>query len=239
MDVRTIVARTFGRLAYAMLDVALPRTCIVTDAPLSECTERLIPGIADGVVEVLPPAPFPNELLAGLARHHDATMLLIDDVHSIWEASDDVMKIIHAVKYQGRKTLASDVGNALGCLLQDRMVSGDMIVPVPIHTARRKERGYNQSELLASGMAQVLGIPLRADVLRRGRYTGTQTALGAAARRTNLEGSIVAHNAASLHGCTVIVVDDVLTTGTTLNTCAWALKQAGAQTVIAATVAAA
>ncbi len=239
MDVRTIVARTIGRIATAVADVVLPRTCAVTDAPLSEGTERLIPGILDAVVEVLPPAACSDELMAGLARHHDATTLLIDEAHAMWEASDDVMKIIHGIKYGGRKKLAYHVGVAVGRMLVLRGVQAAVLVPVPIHTARRRERGYNQAECIARGMEEAMQVPISTNMLWRNRYTGTQTALGAAARRNNLDGSIVANVEYSLIGATVIVVDDVLTTGTTINTCAWSLKQSGVGSVIAATVVAA
>jgi ComF family protein len=239
MDVRPIVARTLGRFATAVADVVLPRTCAVTGAPLSEGTERLIPGILDAVVEVLPPAAFSDELMAGLARHHDATTMLIDEAHAMWEASDEVMKVIHGIKYGGRKKLAYHVGVAVGRMLVLRGVQAAALVPVPIHTARRRERGYNQAECIAHGMAVAMQVPIINSMLARKRYTGTQTALGAAARRSNLEGSIIATVVPAMVGATVIVVDDVLTTGTTINTCAWALKQEGIGRVLAATVAAA
>jgi ComF family protein len=113
--------------------------------------------------------------------------------------------------------------------------SETLVVPIPIHSARRRERGYNQAELIARGVADALGLPM-VDVLRRTRYTGTQTALSEQQRLVNLTNAFVVHRPAMIRNTRILLVDDVLTTGATLNTAAEALLMAGARRVDALTI---
>lgn len=114
------------------------------------------------------------------------------------------------------------------------------ILPVPLHHARRRERTYNQAELIARGISQATGIPVLNKALVRTRYTTTQTMLSAAERHTNLRDAFApGKQSAHIRGKVVMLVDDVLTTGSTLNTCATALLEAGARRVNVAAVAAA
>jgi ComF family protein len=108
---------------------------------------------------------------------------------------------------------------------------------IPIHAARRRERGYNQAELIARGVADALGLPLL-DVMRRTRYTGTQTALSEQQRLVNLQNAFIVHSPDLIRNARILLIDDVLTTGATLNTAAEALLMAGARRVDALTIAA-
>lgn len=108
---------------------------------------------------------------------------------------------------------------------------------IPIHPARRRERGYNQAELIARGVADVLGLPVL-NVMQRTRYTGTQTALSEQQRLVNLHNAFSVHTPDLIRNARILLVDDVLTTGATLNTAAEALIAAGARRVDALTIAA-
>ena len=119
-----------------------------------------------------------------------------------------------------------------------------LIVPVPLHALRQRERGFNQAELLAAGLVRALkerkgsqALRISGGYLRRVRATPPQTGLSPAARRENLRGAFEAGPGAKIRGRTVVVIDDVMTTGSTLSACARALKRAGAQTVIGLTLA--
>lgn len=105
----------------------------------------------------------------------------------------------------------------------------DAIVPVPLHPLKLWMRTYNQSELLARELSKASGIPVREDLLRRVRYTGAQKSRSAAARRTALKNVFSA--SPEVKGLSLILVDDVVTTGSTLTACARALKKAGAARV--------
>ncbi|MFL6538639.1 MAG: ComF family protein [Chthoniobacterales bacterium] len=118
--------------------------------------------------------------------------------------------------------------------LTDR--SFDLVVAVPLHSARQRERGFNQAALLAELLARETGLRLH-DVLERIRYTTTQTAYDRAERMRNLEGAFRLRRGADVQGLRVLLIDDVLTTGSTLSECARVLKAAGAVSVHAATAA--
>lgn len=135
---------------------------------------------------------------------------------------------ILALKYGGRAEHAA----VLGRLLAERAVelagSVDAVVPVPLHPARLRERGFNQSALLARPVASALAVPLVTSDLRRVRDTPPQASLTAGARATNVRGAFLALRAPASR---VLLVDDVRTTGATLEACARALRAAGARRV--------
>jgi len=112
----------------------------------------------------------------------------------------------------------------------------DVIVPVPLHPARRRERGFNQAELLARSLSRLTGLPVML-VLERVRYTTTQTAFDRTERMENLRNAFRLRPARNVRGSRVLLVDDVLTTGSTLSECARVLKESGASSVHAATAA--
>jgi ComF family protein len=145
-------------------------------------------------------------------------------------------RAVHRLKYGARRTAATALADLLvrpvlelGVLLADAVV-----VPVPLHPDRRRERGFNQAEALAAPLATALGRTLRPAVLRV-RATPTQVGLSRAARRTNVRGAFAA--AESLGGRTVLLVDDVTTTGSTLGSAAAACLDAGAAAVYGVTLA--
>jgi ComF family protein len=113
----------------------------------------------------------------------------------------------------------------------------DALVPVPLHWRRRLWRGYNQSAALCRGLAAFLGLPCHSSWLRRIRHTTTQTAQTPAARKTNVRGAFRARPGAPLAGQTILLVDDVMTTGATANEAARALRAAGAARILVAVLA--
>lgn len=148
---------------------------------------------------------------------------------------------IHRFKYGPAESLGEPLGAFLAnrCVVDGLLTAAvDLAVPVPAQAAHLRERGFNQAALLAAPVAEMLGAPLRADALRRIRRTPPQVGLSAAARRGNLDNVFAAGDADAIAGRSVLLVDDVLTTGTTVNQCAAALKAAGARAVHVVTLAA-
>ena len=115
-----------------------------------------------------------------------------------------------------------------------RQLGVQTVVPVPLHWWRRLQRGYNQCDSLSQAWASALGVPCQRNALRRLRATRLQSELSPTARRENVRGAFVARRTASLSGKTVLLVDDVMTTGSTAHEAARALRQAGAAQVIVA-----
>jgi ComF family protein len=139
--------------------------------------------------------------------------------------------LVHGLKYQGFRRAARDlVDLARSSVPSDFCLPGSVLVPVPIHPHRRRERGYNQSAELAKHWSRHLGVPVAEEVLRRVVDTATQTRLDAEKRRSNLENAFQAGKALSPE-CPVVLIDDVLTTGATLSACAAALLLGGAPSV--------
>ena len=135
-------------------------------------------------------------------------------------------KAVHHLKFRHLRAIAPVMGEAMAAIVPASLAL-DAVVPVPLHRSRLRERGYNQSALLASHVARALGVPFLPDVLSRTTQRGTQVeARGAAARQANVRSAFVA--SAGVAGLRVTLVDDVTTTGATLAAAAGALKRAGA-----------
>ena len=150
-----------------------------------------------------------------------------------------VRQIIHEFKYGRQIHLRHLVGRWLNSALDDerlRQSHFDVIVPVPLHPTRQRERGFNQASLLAELLSAQTSIPVK-PLLERTRYTTTQTALDRSERMENLHNAFRLRKNADVRGLRVLLVDDVLTTGSTLNECARILKRASAFSVHAATAA--
>lgn len=160
-------------------------------------------------------------------------------------------RLRHAVlrlKFTGQERLGEHLGELLAPTWDSLPLTGDfgppLIVPVPLHPSRRRERGFNQSELLAEGLVRALGkqsggvAPQVAKAcLRRNRATPPQTGLSVAARRENPRGAFAVVKPDAVQGRAIVLVDDVMTTGATLSACARALKRAGAAQVMGLTLA--
>jgi ComF family protein len=155
---------------------------------------------------------------------------LFDFARSALLFTRTLREIIHHLKYSDRVSLADPLSRILRECLDREPFTGNLIIPVPLHRARERMRGYNQAELIAAR----LGRPIAKCVLRRRKNTPSQTGLTRNERRRNLAGAFEVRG--EVKG-TVIVVDDVYTTGSTMNEIARALKRAGAERVEVLTVA--
>lgn len=148
-------------------------------------------------------------------------------------AKDSMVKI----KYKNKREYIDFYTEAI-CRRYEKQITrmrADVLVPVPVHPSRMKTRGYNQAELLARGIGRSLGIPVRSDLLRRSRKTAPQKELNPAERLKNLEQAFEAEgNFAGIE--TVILIDDIYTTGSTIEACTRALKRAGVKTVYFLTI---
>lgn len=149
---------------------------------------------------------------------------------------NQVRNALHRLKYKGDLGLGEALARPLVACLRQYGWTMDLIVPVPLGLARLAERGYNQAALLAWPISLALGVSYRPKSLRRVRETRSQVGLKLAERQENVQGAFGARRE-WVAGKTVLVVDDVTTSGSTLNACAAALLDAGARTVYGITLA--
>jgi len=140
---------------------------------------------------------------------------------------DAAREMVHRLKYDNLRALAPLIGSLMIDQLGVAELDADVVVPVPLHPARERQRGYNQALLLAREVARHLGLPLDTKGLRRWKDTPAQVGLeGMETRRANVAGVFRART--SFSGLRVLLVDDVCTTGATLEACALALRKAEA-----------
>ena len=143
---------------------------------------------------------------------------------------------VHTLKYQGLQAIAQPIGQLMADHALRHGLDADVVMPVPLHTVRVRERGYNQAESLAREVAKALDLPTDTRTLRRVRHTNPQVkSASLEERRAQVEDAF--HAAGPLAGVRVLVVDDVCTSGATLAACARALLQSGAGSVVAVTAA--
>jgi ComF family protein len=228
----------------ALLSVVLAPACAACEEPLERPTHGpvcescwrsilpLTPPLCDRCGDPLPTWRAVSVPLERCPRCRRAPRF-VDRGRAIGAYDGALRAIIHALKYEGRRSLA----RPLGALMRRRgaeMLEGAVCaIPVPLHPSRRRHRGFNQ----AADLARHVGIPA-IPALRRVRRTPTQTGLPAAQRHRNVRDAFALTRAgASLAGAAVVLIDDVSTTGATLEACARTLKHAGVKEVRALTAA--
>lgn len=171
------------------------------------------------------PCPFCRELIGGL-----------DGLRSPYRFEGLAREAIHRFKYQHLKALALPLAGLLAEYLKSHPIPAEIVVPVPLHPRRLRERGYNQTELLARGLAKLLELPaLHGCLVRRHHSLPQARTTSASQRRANVIGAF--HSGEGVSGKAVLLIDDVCTTGATLGACAQALKAAGAASVWGLTLA--
>jgi ComF family protein len=137
----------------------------------------------------------------------------------------NVQELLHQLKYQGKKEIGHFLGRQYAIELGDTLAfrDVDMIVPVPLHPHRLRKRGYNQSQCFAEGLSEVWNLPMEKDIVYRKKDTGTQTRRSRYDRWENVEGIFKVREENGLTGKHILLVDDVITTGATIEACASAL----------------
>ena len=236
--------------AAALLDLLLPRHCIVCEQPVERgsvspacgaCWARL-PTLRWPQCErcgqplVVRDVPAPAAPGPRRCRWCDQLPAYVRAVRSVcWAPDEPAGSLVHAFKYDGWTALADDMARRMAAVAwpHDVVPERAALVPVPLAAERARERGYNQSALLADALARRWDVSVWHDVLARQRATETQTRLTPGERLRNVAGAFGLRAGARerLRGTHVVLVDDVVTTGATLNACAASLLAGGARIV--------
>jgi ComF family protein len=165
------------------------------------------------------------------------TPLSVAPVRSALLFEGAVRDAIHALKYRGAEHIADVLAVKMADAWRYYDMMGDLLVPVPLHPEREAQRGYNQAKLLARALAPKIARPLADDTLYRVRPTRSQAHLDRKERWKNVADAFTCPDAVDLSGLSVVLIDDVATTGATLDACAVALLTRGAKQVSALTLA--
>lgn len=216
-----------------IFDFFLPRFC-------PGCNKKLLPDDNPVCIECLD-----SILIADAIRLEDefernfSSSKLIKDFYSrfVFEADKTLQHIIHALKYNRKFKLGMFLGEILSEGIKSRNWQVNLIVPVPIHHLKKVERGYNQSDYIVKGLSKTLQIPYSTKLIKRIRYTESQTKLNMKQRSENVANAFKVSNKKEIIGKNVLLVDDVITTGSTIQECAKTLLTAGAKTVYASSIA--
>jgi ComF family protein len=158
----------------------------------------------------------------------------LDQIRSVAFFDGTLQNALHQLKYRRDIALADTLAQLMQSEFMALTTASTTLVPVPLSARRYRERGYNQAALLARGLADLVSAPYQPNVLRRTRYTVSQVGLTALERRDNVKDAFLASHPVT--GRDFMLIDDVCTTGSTLEACAHALKLAGANQVTALTL---
>jgi ComF family protein len=221
--------RRFARRVWlGLLDVVYPPRCLHCNArtptariPLcSRCVQRPERAAPDQVVRHIERLPAPTDAL--------------DAATALWRFDKDgaLQQVQHGLKYGNRPYYGIEMGRLMAACVDALHESPTAIVPIPLHRTRQYERGYNQSTMLARGLSGALDVPVQTGWLTRPVATRSQAHLPRAERWTNVASAFEANRSAPIAGASILLVDDVITTGSTAVAAAAALKDAGAARVV-------
>ncbi|MCR6545390.1 ComF family protein [Dehalobacterium formicoaceticum] len=159
---------------------------------------------------------------------------------AVFPYQDDIRQVLQDFKYRGTVKWAKPLGTLMAEAVLHKLPFHNIttVIPVPLHPNRERTRGYNQSELLAREIGRRLDVRVEVSILLRIKDTPSQTGLSKEGRRENMHEAFQIGESGDLTGKTVLLVDDIYTTGTTVNTCSRILKEAGAKAIFVATCAA-
>lgn len=228
----------FPKKAYSFISFAdffLPRFCPSCRAKLSR-NEKSICGSCLSKIQRAESARLKNEYERKFRSQNIITGFIS---LFVFEKDKELQHVIHELKYSGKFSLGKYLGELIAAELGGKIFEWkiDLIVPVPLHHLKRAERGYNQSHFIAKGIGSSLKIPVKTNLLKRNRFTETQTALSLDERKENVKDAFSLKRKKRIPNRNILLIDDVITTGATTAECGRILLQNGASKVYIASVA--
>lgn len=235
-------------LFRGLRDIAYPKTCLACKARLSKANEALICKNCYSQIKMnLPPFCVlcgrhleKNRLGKNICFRCIRKMVHFDRAYSPCVYEGITKKLIHEFKYKGKNNLAGPLSKIMINFIREYSLPLnylDLIIPVPLHKTRLRQREFNQAEALGTHIAEEFKKEIASGVLSRNRQTKNQAELKESQRSLNVAGSFSVDKNTCLKGKNLLLIDDVLTTGATSSEASLALKKAGAQTVFVLTLA--
>ncbi len=229
---------TFKNVLIPFRDFLYPPVCMACEKILENGNERVCAVCWSSFLPFKEHEPVWEELQSRFAEAGAVKSFLSC---FYFDKDGKIQHVIHLLKYGGVKSIGIRFGHEIGKRIVRHPIlsSADLLIPIPLHKLKERDRGYNQSECICRGISDVAGIPTAQSMMRRVKFTETQTQLNIVERKVNVEDAfeITPRFRDHLQGKRIIIVDDVITTGSTINACAQALLAGGASSVYAASAA--
>ncbi len=215
----------------SILDFILPRTCVSCKNNLDakeeiickKCETLIIPAEEDKIK-----IEFEKKFLSdGIIKDFTARFIFFDKT--------PIQDLLHELKYNGKFRVGIFIGEEIYETQKEKLLSWDIdfIIPVPLYSLKKAERGYNQSYFIAKGISNKLKVPVAEEFLKRNRHTQSQTKLNIEQRKENMKSAFEVKKQNKLKDKNFLLIDDVITTGATITECARELKNKGAKNVYA------
>ena len=218
----------------SILDFFLPRTCVSCDNKLTH-EENSVCETCFAKIETADKTFLESEY----KRKFEEDKIIKDFLSLyIFDENSPIRDLLHGLKYDKKFKLGIFLGKILAANFDERIKTwnANFIIPVPLHKLKKAERGFNQSYYVAKGLVKNIDAKVKTDIIKRKRFTATQTKLNAEERKENMKDAFVIKNKKIIEGKNIILLDDVITTGSTVSECARVLKQNGANNIFAISV---
>jgi ComF family protein len=222
-------------LLFEFLDFFLPRICPSCKEKLeldekcvcSDCLDKILPADPTRIKFEYQKKFLAKGIISGFTSLY------------IFEKDKEIQRIIHSMKYENNFRIGETLGRLLGdkLLNETGMKNPDLIIPVPLHHLKKSERGYNQSYYISRGVNTKLQLEMDTRSIKRIKYTETQTSMHIREREKNISGAFKVKNNNKISGKNILIIDDVITSGNTVSEFGRTLKQNGAGTIYAASLA--
>lgn len=224
-----------NKIVKHFFDFIFPRICVSCKIKLN-LNENVICNTCLNSIKIIPQDLLKLEFIK---KSHNN--FYVDDLQSLFlfEKDKALQKILHSYKYENKIFIGKYLGDLVIYNLEPFIKNwdADLIIPVPLHKLKKAERGYNQSFYIAKQIAKKLNIDIDKKILKRNKYTLTQTKMNFMERKENVFNAFKVKKGNKINGKKIILVDDVITTGATISECAKVLKQNGAKNVYALSIA--
>src|SRR4030066_2552057 len=216
----------FNNYLTELFDFLLPRFC-------PSCQNKLATNentVCNSCLLKIKPVD-PEFINSEYQRKYESKRIISGFVsHYIFEKDKELQNIIHALKYDKKFHIGIFLGESLGKHFKPQLQSWNinMIIPIPLHHLKKAERGFNQSYYIAKGISSRTSIAVKANTIKRMRFTQSQTTMTLKEREDNVEGAFKVKKSENVKGKNVLLVDDVMTTGATITECGRVLLETGA-----------